>query len=475
MDLRQVNLQPYVGYEISNIMKIKGKYGFRVTLTYADESQKVCQHAGFEKKGDANEYRNSVIAQLHNGEYVTYTNVKVKELLDYWLEEVMKPRPNFAANTYYNYRDCIQKHIIPRIGGLRLLALNQGHLMKMYKELVKQYSAIPKRAKTIMNTSMRYALSKRLIMTNPCEGLELPKGVKKSKYHTIVVDETKTYTLEQVKLLLEASKDTRIHMQMVFALLMGLRKSEINGLKYSDIDYKNRKLRIQRQLGRDLHVDEESLKPNTKTKQEIKLKTVSSYRELDIPDYVFEEILEERKKYEKNRSRRQHGRWVFQDLDYICCSSYGRPRSKDYHFTHYKKLLEDVGLPHIRFHDLRHTYATLLMKNDINQKAVAAALGHSKSIITVDTYTDIQAIIADCVQEIQSFIEEVHPYDHTDAEMLKNMFQEIVIVEDESVTAEDDAEQESKEEAAPVIIVYDYSDVTEMDDIAEWYLEEEVA
>lgn len=69
-----------------------------------------------------------------------------------------------------------------------------------------------------------------------------------------------------------------------------------------------------------------------------------------------------------------------------------------------------MGLPHIRFHDLRHTYATLLMKNDINQKAVAAALGHSKSIITVDTYTDIQAIIADCVQEIQSFIEEVHPY-----------------------------------------------------------------
>lgn len=85
---------------------------------------------------------------------------------------------SFTANTYYNYRDCIQKHIIPRIGGLRLLALNQGHLMKMYKEPVKQYSAIPKRARTIMNTSMRYALSKRLIMTNPCEGLELSKGVK---------------------------------------------------------------------------------------------------------------------------------------------------------------------------------------------------------------------------------------------------------------------------------------------------------
>ena len=116
-----------------------------------------------------------------------------------------------------------------------------------------------------------------------------------------------------------------------------------------------------------------------------------------------------------------------------------------------KKYTKLVGIErNITPHMFRHTYATLLMKNDINQKAVAAALGHSKSIITVDTYTDIQAIIADCVQEI-------------------------VIVEDESVTAADDAEQESKEEAAPVIIVYDYSDVTEMDDIAEWYLEEEVA
>lgn len=476
MDLRQANLQPYVDYVISNIMKIKGKYGFRVTLIYADESQKVCQHAGFEKKGEANEARNNVIAQLHNGVYVVYTNVKVKELLDYWLEEVMKPSPTFTANSYYNYRDCIQKHIVPQIGGLKLLTLNQGHLMKLYKELVKNYSAIPKRAKTIMNTSMRFALSKRLIMTNPCEGVDLPKGVKKNKYHTIEVNETKTYTLEQVKMLLEASKDTRIHMQIVFALLMGLRRGEINGLKYSDIDYKNHKLRIQRQLGRDIHADEKSLKPKTKTKQEIKLKTPSSYRELDIPDYVFEEILEERKKYEKNRSRRQHGQWVFQDLDYICCSSYGRPRSKDYHFVHYKKLLEDVGLPHIRFHDLRHTYATLLMKNDINQKAVAAALGHSKSIITVDTYTDTQAIIEDCVEELQSFITEVHPYDQMDAEMLRSMFQEIISVdEDENAEVEETLEQESETKDIPVIVVYDYSDVTEMDDIAEWYLGEGIA
>lgn len=66
-------------------------------------------------------------------------------------------------------------------------------------------------------------------------------------------------------------------------------------------------------------------------------------------------------------------------------------------------------MPHITFHDLRHTYTTILMKNNINQGVIANALGHSKSIITVDTYTDMKMIIEDCVEEMQEFISEVHP------------------------------------------------------------------
>lgn len=135
---------------------------------------------------------------------------------------------------------------------------------------------------------------------------------------------------------------------------------------------------------------------------------------------MYHEILEERKKYEKNRSRRQHGQWVFQDLDYICCSSYGRPRSKSYHFIQYKKLLKELELPDIRFHDLRITYATLLMKNNIHQKAVAEVMGHANSIITVDVYTDKKAIIEDWVDNIQPFIDEVHPYDVDDIVHVKS-------------------------------------------------------
>lgn len=151
-----------------------------------------------------------------------------------------------------------------------------------------------------------------------------------------VVNVSFRYALNQIMILLEASRDTPIHMQVLFNVLMGLRRSEINGLKYSDVDYVNRTLTVQRQLGKKRKGRKGDFKPKTFTKQEIALKSESSYRDLPIPDYVFEAILGERKKYEKHKNRRKK---EFQDLDYICCSAYGRPRSKGYHFQHYEKLL----------------------------------------------------------------------------------------------------------------------------------------
>lgn len=418
MDLSKIDLRPYVDYRVESVFPIRRKYGFRVILIYEDLSEKECQHSGFEKKADAEKERDAVVAQLHDGRYVVYKDVKVSELLEYWLEYIMKPDADFRANSYTTYKNCINKHIIPKIGRLKLLTLNQGHILSMLKSISKQYPSMPRVAKPILNRSLEFAVSKKLLMVNPCMDITLPEK-NKSGYHSLVVKEEKTLTLEQVKLLLEASKNTKIHMQLVFALLMGLRRGEINGVKYSDIDFERHTMKISRQLGEDLHADKAKLPAKTITKQEVPPKTESSYRELTIPDYVYHEILEERKKYERNRSRRQHGKWVFQDLDYICCSSYGRPRSKSYHFKQYKELLTELGLPDIRFHDLRVTYATLLVKNDINQKAVAEAMGHANSIITVDVYTDKKVIVDDWVENIQPFIDEVHPYSDEDKILLE--------------------------------------------------------
>lgn len=187
---------------------------------------------------------------------------------------------------------------------------------------------------------------------------------------------------------------------------MGLRRQEINGLKYSDVDYINRTLSVERQLGKELNRNPNGIDDKPMTKRELPLKSSSSKRILPIPDYVFEAILAERKVYEKNRSRRKSQFW---DSDYICCSSFGKPRSKDFHWRHYKNLLESVGLPDIRWHDLRSTYCTLLLKSNFNSKAVSKLMGHARELVTVDVYGDNQNIIPEEIPELLSYMEDVMP------------------------------------------------------------------
>lgn len=308
-----------------------------------------------------------------------------------------------------------------------MVDINRGDVQKLYNQKTEYSVSVARLVKTVMNVSMRYAVEKKIIPVSPAEGINLPKKVEKKQYHTRNIDTQKTLTMEQIQILLEASKDTPIHMQVLFNVLMGLRRREINGVKYSDVDYINRTLRVQRQLGKKLNTKKEDFPPETYGKQEVRLKTPSSYRTLPIPDYVFEAILEQRKIYERNRSRRNS---QFLDSNYICCSNYGKPRSKDFHWKYYKKILEENGLPNIRWHDLRSTFCTLLLKNDFNPKAVSKLMGHAKEIITMDVYGDNRGIIADCVDEIQPFIDEVMPKEEADEELRTENMDIVISAED---------------------------------------------
>ena len=404
MDLNKIIELQYVEWKVKTVMHIKNNYGFRVVLIMSDGTERVQQKSGFKTKSEANNARNNVIAELTDRRYIVFDKVKVSEYMVFWLETIMKP--DIANNSYVSYKNSIDKYIIPNLGNMYLTNINRGHLIKLFKKIYSITKSGVDIARTVLKTSFDFAIYKNLMNNNPVLNVSLKKELKTYANKVKKIDTTKTLTLEQVKILVEASVDSKIHMQILFAALMGLRRGEINGLKYSDIDYINRKIKIQRQLGIKPNSKKEDFSPKTYTKQEIVLKTDSSERELDIPDYVFEEILKERKKYEKTRNRWKN---YFQDLDYICCSLYGRPRSKSYASTHFKKLLKDNNLPDIRWHDLRATYATILLKNNHNPKAVSKLLGHSKEIITVDVYGDKQKIIEDCLEELEPFIDEVIP------------------------------------------------------------------
>ncbi len=401
----EINLKlgTYIDYEVSRVMPLKGKFGYRVFLIYMDGSKTVQQKSGFSSPKEAAAARDKTIGELYAGTYIVHENVRLKDFLHFWLEEDIRKRAG-SQETYLTFSRAVRLHIIPNLGNRKMAEINRGEIQKLYNEKAEYSESVARLVKTVMNVSMNYAVEQKIITENPAKDVTLPKSVKKKKYHTRNIDTQKTLTMEQILILLEASKETSIHMMVLFNVLMGLRRREILGVKYTDIDYINRTLRVQRQLGVKLGSEKEEFAPKTYGKQEVRLKTKSSYRELPIPDYVFEAILEERKRYEKNRSRRKK---TFQDDDYICCSSYGKPRSKDYHYTKYKKLLKDNNLPDIRWHDLRSTYCTMLLKNDFNPKGVSKLMGHAKEIITMDVYGDKRGIITDCLDELQPYIEQL--------------------------------------------------------------------
>lgn len=405
--MQLLEVKKYVDFNVKNVMSIKGKYGFRVVLIYADNTEVPHQHSGFLTKKEAKKERDKVIGELSNGSYVVKMNIPYKKFLREWLEY---RKEDFTDSTYKTFRNSIEKHIIPELGNIKLDMLNKGHFQKFYEKIAKESESNYDMAKSVICTSMKFARNNNLVSQNPLLGVKTPKCIKKKKGRVLHINTQKTLNVEQLKILIRAAKETPIYLQVLFAGLMGLRKSEINGLKFTDVDFVNRKLKVERQLGIKPNTKKEEFEPKTYTKQEIKVKTRSSNRELDIPDLVFEAILEQKEKYEKNKRRRKNDKSnPFRDLGYICCSSYGRSRSKGYVFQHFKKLLKDNNLPDIRWHDLRASYATILLKEGYNLKAISKKLGHSKQIITADVYIDKKEIVRDCLDKLVPFIEEVFP------------------------------------------------------------------
>ena len=105
------DFKKYVEYKVYSVTTIKKGYGFRVLLTFADESTKTQQHAGFTTKREANAFRDEVIGQLHTGTYIVYGKIRVEEFMIFWLEDIMRPR--ITDDTYTTYKSSIKNYIVP--------------------------------------------------------------------------------------------------------------------------------------------------------------------------------------------------------------------------------------------------------------------------------------------------------------------------------------------------------------------------
>ena len=221
-----------------------------------------------------------------------------------------------------------------------------------------------------------------------------------------------------------------IYLPMLLAVTAGLRISEITGLRYSDIDFLGKKLFVERQLGKDLYMEKQQ-ENRPVLCSELPLKTKNSKRAVVLADFVLDEILLERQRYEKRKASDPE----FLDLGYICCHENGQCHNRSFYIKPYNRLMEQSGISRLPWRKFRNTYATILAQYQVNTKTISKCLGHSSPEFTSRVYVafqeqetyDISKIIEDYVlthhllPKKQGSVEQ-RPYQLPDALAYRNYF-----------------------------------------------------
>ena len=184
-------------------------------MKYQDGRKVQQQKSGFKTRKEAEAARQRTMGELCNGTYAVYSDVKVADFLEYWLEENIRNRVG-SYNTYVSFSNAVHKHIISFMGNKKMADVNKGDIQRLYNDRAAFSVSVTRIIKTVMNISFRYAADMKIVSVNPAVGVELPKQVEKAAYHARNIDEQKTLTMEQIQTLLEASRGTPIHMQVLF-------------------------------------------------------------------------------------------------------------------------------------------------------------------------------------------------------------------------------------------------------------------
>ena len=292
----------------------------------------------------------------------------VGQWMDVWYENYAKIK--VRPSSHQTYKGYIENHIKPNIGDIPLEKLTTLDLQRLYKALLangrvdrleskgQPKGLSPKTVRNIhqiLSSALKLAQEQRIILTNPAEGCALPKVEHR---------EMKTLPVEQLQSFLREAKDSGVFELYYLELATGLRRGELLGLKWEDIDLEHGDLRVRRQIARI----------NGKV-VEAPLKTKNAYRTLPLAEDTISILNEQKKKVGSSP-------WVFP-------SATGGPISPDsvLHMLH--RVLKRAGLPKVRSHDLRHTFATLALQNGVDIKTVSGMLGHFSAGFTLDTYAHV--------------------------------------------------------------------------------------
>lgn len=329
---------------------------------------------GYKTKTEAESDLKVYQAKAELNQIITVNSLTVEKHICKWFDLHKKMLEPNTINGYYTN---IHNHIIPAIGKIKLKDLKPTTLEQFYISLMEEKGLSAKTVKYIHNvlkTSLKSAVDDRLIDANVCLKAKIPK-VPKFKGELLSKD--------QLKILFETLNGDRYETEIKLAAMLGLRRGEVLGLKFSDWDANKHTLHIQRQVSvtRDNTKDKHESYYGVKT-----LKSESSNRILYISEDIENLIL--RKQIYNNAQKKYFGT-EYHDYDLICCSDNGEPMSPQTLYHAFKRIIKVCGFPNsVRFHDLRHSYATLCIDLNIPIKVISQSLGHSSTAVTDEVYAD---------------------------------------------------------------------------------------
>ena len=322
--------------------------------------------------------RKSAVREL----YAVYADtpeakLKLSAYIEQWLAAV---RQNLARTTFNSYRSANKRfveYLDEHYPDLTLGTLRYTHVQEFLNHKLDEgcKGSCAKQYYLAIHSALAYAVRMEYIPVHPMDKLVVPRA---ERY------EATFYNKDELSKLFEVFKDDKLELIVHIAAYYGLRRSEVLGLRWDSIDFTNKTITIQRKV-----VSDYDGSGRRKLYVENRLKTNSTRRTLPLIPHI-ERMLLERKELEAH-FKKISGRSYDKEFEgFVCRDSFGKLIAPEYVTTRFHYVITKAGLRHLRFHDLRHSCASLLLANDIPMKAIQEWLGHSNFAITANLYSHLE-------------------------------------------------------------------------------------
>jgi integrase len=301
-------------------------------------------------------------------------NLLLGQYMSLWLADSVKD--TVRLTTYQGYERIVRLHIKPTLGRVKLQNLAPTHLRGLYRERLE--AGLAPRMVQLIHTTLHKALKEAaadgLVPRNVAGLVRAPRPAGQ---------ETNPLTPEQARALLKTASSERLAALYVLAVTTGMRQGELLGLKWEDIDLNAGTLRVRRTLSTAIGGGFGFSPP----------KTAKGRRNIKLPESALSSLRNHR---EAQLEKRDGITGLWEDHGLVFTTHVGTPISRQDLITRsFKPLLQRAGLPNIRFHDLRHTCATLLLCRGVHAKLVQELLGHATISVTLDTYSHVLPSMGD--------------------------------------------------------------------------------